>query len=895
MVSRADRSRLNSTKFYYPTAPEDYVPRLLLKERLDQVAHRPLTLVSAPAGYGKTTAVAAWFDGIDLPRAWLSLDAEDNDLALFQVYFLAAVRRGAPQFGLGLEAMLEGGRLPTTDTFIKLFWTELDAFGQEIIVVLDDFHLIHNREVLALVRELMRHPHPALHLVLLSRHDPLLPLSEWRGRNQMVEMRSNDLRFSRAETAVFARSALDAALDEESISLLQAKTEGWAAGLRLAMLSLGDAADAKVELRRLASDSQQILEYLTDQVLSSVPPDMLSFLVQTSILERMSGPLCEAVLMPQPAGLDGREMLREIYRRNLFLIPLSEDREWFRYHHLFKDLLLGRFHQESALEEVAGLHGRASRWFAEAGYLEEALQHAVAAGEMQTAVGLVATNRHGLLNQERFLRLDQWSRKFPQEVTDQSPDLLLTRAWFVLIVRIDLAEVQRLTSAVDVLLGRQELEPRRAQLLRAENDILKGVPHYYGLEPATALAFCQTSLEVLPESYYLARSYGWLYSAVSLQALGDLAGAFEVARRGQREDLAYVDSPHARSLGATGFISWMAADLTGVKQVGEQMLLAAVSDDQRHSRGWGHYFLACDCYQRNDLAGASYHARKAQEDRFVNIGLFNIYTDLILMLVYQAVGDEDALREALVLAQSHVRNMRSAPLVFLVEAFRNELAVLQGDGVQAAQWAHQALRSFQPAAMPFFYVPQLTLAKALLAGADSAGRESLAQYLRELRKCAVASHNDFVLITVLALEGIFHASRGDEQAAFASLARSLSLAQPSGFIRLYVDLGPHMQELLRRFAQADGRSIHADYVARILAAYEPSRMRHNLTLIEPLTERELQVLDLLARRLSNKEIARELVITPGTVKRHTIHIYQKLNVQGRLEAVEAARELSLLP
>ena len=895
MVSRADRSRLNCTKFFYPAAPEDYVPRLRLKERLDQVAHWPLTLVSAPAGYGKTTAVAAWFNGIDLPKAWLSLDAEDNNPALFQVYFLAAIRRGAPHFGLGLEAMLEGGRSPTTDTFIKLFWTELDAFEQEMIVVLDDFHLIHNSEVLVLVRELMRHTHPALHLVLLSRHDPLLPLSEWRGRNQMVEMRSNDLRFSREETAVFAQAALDAALDEESVALLQAKTEGWPAGLRLAMLSLGSAADARDSIRQLHTGSHQILEFLTDQVLSRVPPAMQSFLMQTSILDRMSGPLCEAVLAPDHDDLDGVEMLREIYRRNLFLIPLSEDQEWFRYHHLFRDLLLGRLLQENTPGEVARLHSRASRWFAEAGYLEEALQHAMAAGEMETAVSLVAANRHDLLNQERFLRLDQWCRRFPQAVIDQSPDLLLARAWFDLIVRVDLAEVKRLTSAVDDLIGRQELEPRRAQLLLAENAILQGVPHYYECEPATALAYGQNGLEVLPESYYLARSYGWLYSAVSLQALGDLPGAFEAARRGQLEDLAYADSPRARSLGASGFISWMAADLAGVRQAGEQLLMVAVSDNQRHTLGWGHYFLACDCYQRNDLAGAMEHARKAQEDRLVNFGLFNTYTELILMLVYQAMGDETAVGETMAEARSYAFNMRSAPLVLLVESFQNELAILQNDGRRAASWARQALPSIKPGAMPLFYVPQLTVAKALLAGADSADREYLAQLLRELRACAVAGHNKFVLITVLALEAMFEASRGDEQTALAALADSLSLAEPSGYIRLYVDLGPRMQELLHRFTQADGATANAEYVARILASFEPSRMRQNLTLVEPLTERELQVLDLLARRLSNKEIARELVITPGTAKRHTIHIYQKLNVRGRLEAVEAARELSLLP
>ncbi len=855
------------------------------------IAQHPLTLVSAPAGYGKTTAIAAWADASHLPVAWLSLDHNDNDLTVFQVYFLAALRRRIPEFGLSLEKTLEEAGSTQVKAFVDFVWAELGDTEDEIVLVLDDFHVISNPEVLDLVRELMVYPHPAFHLVLISRHDPLLPLSKWRANNQLLEFRSSDLRFSREETAMFLDSALPNLLNDANVSTLYAGTEGWPAGLRLAALSLLHAANIDDYLLELGSSSHHISDYLADQVLRGLPPDRQTFLIRTSILDRMSGPLVEAVIADPGGKLDGAAVLDELYRENLFLVPLSAQHEWYRYHHLFRDLLRTRLVKQVSPEEIARLHMRAYQWYAARGYTEEAIYHAIAGGEVEEAVQLVAAKRHVLLNEERFWLLNHLADLFPEQVINESPDLLLAKAWYALAGRVDVAEVVRLTAEVDALVDRLDLDPERAAMLLAESGIMKGVPHYFALDAETSLAYFLRGLEVLPEAYYLARSYGWLYAAVSYQALGDLVKAFETARAGQREDLNHSAVPRARNFAIDGFLHWMAADLASMEKDALQTIQLASASNQRNTLGWGTYFAACVYYNQNDLDAALAYARKAHEDRFVNLGLFNIYTELILARVLLLKGNTDEAEAILASARAYALENRSAQLLFLVDAFEIDTEIMQGELGRAALWAEQTLPFVQPAALPMFFEPQLTVPKVLLALNDPANAEELAGVLQRLREYTEHSHNTRYLIEVLALEALFYDSQGDEAVALAKLEQSLALAEPGCFLRLYVDLGPGMKDLL---SQLSGHPDLAEYIASIIEAFPPSRLGRNDQLIEPLTERELEILDLLAKRLSNKEIAQELGISPVTVKRHTINIYQKLNVGSRREAVVVAEAQGLL-
>lgn len=886
-----DGVRLNSTKLYYPPLPEDYTPRRKLQERLELIARRPLTLVSAPAGYGKTTALCAWAKQSELNVAWLSLDETDNEFTLFLTYFLAAVRHQLPSFGAELEAIAEHGNPLSVRMFVDYFYSDLDALDRGLALVIEDFHFIHDANIHQLIGEFMRHPHPAFHLVLLSRHDPPLPLSEWRARNRIVEIRSVDLRFNLEETAAFLHASTGRMPDDAVVANLHASTEGWPAGLRLVTLSVADAGEIPDQALVLNPHNRHIVEYLAEQVINDLPADQQAFLLQTSILDRLCGPLCEAVVDTGGAPVDGRSLLRELNRENLFIIPLDGEGHWFRYHHLLREFLGGRLARNCTPAEIAGLHLRAGRWLAADGYVEEAIRHMMAAGATDEAVELVAANRHDLLNRERWPRLHIWLSLFPESVVARSPDLLLIKALFAHALRFDAEELRRLTGEIDALLNRLDLEPARARLLRAENDILRSVPHYYDLDAAVTLDYCRRGLLVLPAAYYVMRAYGWIYTAGALRHLGDVTAGYESLRQAQREDLTFTDFPRARNTVGTAFLHWLDADLLPLKELGQYVLRLASTGDQRNSMSWGHYFLACAHYHHNNLAEAAYHAQQVFDARFVSVGISNIYGGFILALIHQASGRRDKVAETMQLISAYVAEIRSPSFMGLAQAFQAELDILDGQLARAGRVAEQLLLRERPVVGPFFYEPRLTAPKALLALDDPTDVGRLAECLRRLHEQAESLRNVRVLIEVLALEAMFYERRGDEQAAFAALERSLALAEPSGFIRLYVDLGSRLRKLLERLRSRHPRN---DYIKRILAAFPGEKPATSETMVEPLTERELQVLNLLAKRYSNKEIAQELFIAPVTVKRHTVNIYQKLNVGSRREAVQAAQLLHII-
>lgn len=893
MIQLRDGVRLNSTKLYNPPLPEDYTPRQKLLERLDLISRRPLTLVSAPAGYGKTTALSAWLQKSDIDHAWYSLDEFDNDITLFQTYFLAAIQRELPDFGVELAAIVDRGNSLSARAFVDQFNPALDALERPLVLVLEDFHVIHDADILLLIGELMRHPHPALHLVLLSRHDPPLPLSEWRAHNKSVEIRSADLRFSLEETAALLQAATGRTPDEAIVAALHANTEGWAVGLRLAILSLtyvGE--DVSPYFLQLSANNQHVVEFLADHVLAGQTTEQQTFLLQTSILSRLTGELCDAVIAAPNIVPDGQAMLRELTRRNLFITSLDGDRQWFRYHHLLAQFLRSRLLRQYSAEEVARMHLRAGRWFADAGFIEEGIQHMIAAGEVEEAVGLLAAVRYDLLNRERFGRLSSLCNLFPEEAAGISPELLLARAWDAHTMRFDIAELAALTGEIDTLIARLDLAPDRARLLKAENDILKGIALYYDLDPAGSLAHCARGLEDIPRTAYTVRAFAWLYSIGSLHMMGDLSGAYEAINQARHEDLAVPGIRRARNAAAAGFINWMTADLPGLLKTGEYTLQLTGSTDQNITEVWGHYFLASAFYHRNNLTEARRHAERAFAQRRLNRGYFAIYSGFILALVDQVSGNPEQMQETMDQTLAYAIELQSTPLIAAAQAFQVELDIQQGNIQRAVQWAEQALPVIRFAALPLFFAPPLTVPKALLAAGDIANPELLGDYLRRLREHLEAIHNTRFLIETLALEAMFHDSQGNERAAFAALEHSLVLAQPSGFIRLYVDLGAVMKKLLGRLPAK--RDLSA-YISGINSAFPktPTASKDG-GLVEPLTDREMEVLSLLAGRYSNKEIAAELSISPMTVKRHTINIYQKLYVQGRREAVEAARTYGIL-
>ena len=885
------------TKLFRPPLIEDYVPRPQLLERLEQVGRRPMTLVCAPAGYGKSVLMSAWLEQCECYSAWLSLDENDNDLGMFESYLLAALHSANPSFDDGLMTALRGPSLPPTPVFVEMLFEELGRLENDVILMIDDYGVITNQDIHELINELMRHPHPSLHLILGTRYDPPLPLNEWRVHDQLIEIRSSDLRFSLEESRTFLQQVIDLPLNEDTVISVHAKTEGWIAGLRLASLSFSRIETFRGQIDEISGSDMYISDYLFSQVLTKLTAETQLFLFHSSILDRVSASLGQAVAMPDSSPEEVQALLQDLVAANVFTIPLDQSRQWFRFHHLFQDFLLTNLRENNSPEFVASLHRRASAWYAGHDYIEEALRHSLTAGDVETAVELVALNRHELINQESYQRLTRWLKMFPQQVIEESPDLLLIQARFAQTARVDIEELYQLTEMVAALLKRLHLEPHKAQLLAAENEALRAAAFFFiDPDPQVSLTYCRNALQILPQYWFTMRSYCWMFGAVALQMTGDLSGTYEWIGRGRHEDQTAKGGPFARNVAAEGFVSWVAGNLTGLLDVGELMLGVTSKSGYWETQGWANHFLASVHYHRNDLDSAQRHAQQTFNHRHYHPSA-NVDSAIILTLIQQALGKPKEAREMLKIAMDFAQEMHSPAFIYLVQSFQAELAVMQGRAFEHIHWAEQAYAHLHLAPMVYFYAPPLTIPKVLLAAGTSAGRMMAADCLQRLHVFAQTRHHTRIMIEVLALQALLHSANNDEPAALVALEESLALAKPGGFIRIYVDLGPGMAILLGRL---QSREPSEEYIASILNVFADvstlaAHSEGTKQLIEPLTDREALILELLAKRYSNKEIAAELVISPATVKRHTINLYKKLSVHNRREAVSAARAFGLIP
>ena len=449
-----------------------------------------------------------------------------------------------------------------------------------------------------------------------------------------------------------------------------------------------------------------IMDYLLNQVFGRLTVEMQSFLIQSSLLDRFSAPLCQVVIAMEIDVAVVQTMLQELEAANIFIIPLDDQREWYRYHHLFQHFLQMRLEQEHSPQDIASLHRRASTWFAGQGFIEEALQHALASGDVEAAVHLVAVNRHDLIEKESYQRLSRWLEMFPQQVIEASPDLLLIQARFAQTVRVDIAELAQLVGKIDALIERLDLEPHKTKLLTAENDTHRAVVLFYTLDLQNALTFCSNALAGLPQDWYVIRSYCWMFGAAALQMMGDLNKAYEWIELGRREDLSGRGRPKARNAAAGGFVSWVAGDLTGLINVGEFMLGVSSASKYWETRGWANHFLACAYYHRNDLERAQHHAQETFNHRHFHPSA-NVDSAFILIMIQQALGNSEEARELLKLALDFAVELRSPAFTYLVHSFQGRTSCTAGSrAANKSTWAEQAYENLQFAPMTSFYAPR---------------------------------------------------------------------------------------------------------------------------------------------------------------------------------------------
>jgi LuxR family maltose regulon positive regulatory protein len=879
------------------------VPRPRLTPRLAPALALPLTLVSAPAGYGKSTMISAWLESVDFPSAWLTLDEQDNDLGDFLRYLVAAVQNIFPNPTPETQALVRAAILPPISVIAKSLINELDRIEQPFILVLDDYQLIESQSIHDLLNELLLHPPRSLRLVLSARMDPPLSLVTLRARGQMVEIRSQDLRFNREETLTLFQKMVGKSVDRAVISQTEARTEGWVSGLRLAALAMRHRIGWDSFQGDVPINNRYVSEYFVSEILTKQAATMADAMLTTSILERFCADLCadiylHSVELPgsELAGsdFDGSTFLKWLQDSNLFVIPLDDQHEWFRYHHLFRDFLQQELVRRIGLGGIGKLHAAAGRWYARKGWVDEALEHLLAAGEIDAAIRLVEQHRYRMLNNTQWPLLERRLRQFPLEVIENSAVLWMIKIWLV-YHHGQWAEIPALVEHLTALVE-QGTDPELADSLDGEISVLRSLIAFQAGNAQEAISHARRALRTLPPELWVVRILARTFLGTSLLRVGDLTGGNQAYYGAFEEEKVKHRRFKATILMTACNFHWLTADLQSMSMAAEQSIALCQETEFLQILGHGQYNLGRVRYQWDDLPAAEDLFAEVVSRPYHNYGI--PYTNSVcgLAMTYQALGrgaEASKVTEEGIAFLLQTGNTTQLPLVLASQA---ELALRQGRLPFARQWAEK----FDPppplAPMYGFLAPHLTLVKVWLAQNTPTSQRKAAKLLDEIVEYLQANHNTRFLIEALALQAMLWEATGERPAALSASERALRLAQTGGFIRLFVDLGPEIEALLSRLRgdkELDG------YVERIRSAFPGSRgvvgSMSQDKLPEPLTNRELQVLELLRDRLTNKEIAAQLVISPGTVKGHTIHIYQKLEVKGRRQAVEKANSLGLLP
>ena len=900
---------LLTTKLYVPRLRPELVSRPHLVERLMSGFKRRLTLLSAPAGFGKTTLLSECFSTNKMAVGWISLDEGDNDPALFWAYFIASLQTVRPDIGKTARQMLQSPQPPPVRTILTALINEIidagDSPDHPFIVVLDDYHVVEEQSIHQDLAFLIDHLPSQLHLVIATRSDPPLPLARLRAGGQLSEFRADDLRFTPGEAAVFLNEVMGLSLSHDDIAALDARTEGWIASLQMAALSMQGRKDVASFIAAFSGSHRYILDYLTEEVLNRQSASVQSFLLETSILEQLTGALCDAVTGRE----DGREMLVQLEAANLFLVPLDYERKWYRYHHLFAGLLRQRLYQMQA-GRVQIVHLRASEWYEEQGLAAAAIDHALSAGELVRAAYLIEQNAETTLMRSEITTLLRWVDALPDDIVRARPHLCAFHAGALLWGGRPLEAVEsRLREAAEGDTGGSvsgEVAVFRALIAAAQGNITL----------STELSY--RALELLSEESLLLRSIVSCSLGLVNILRGDVVAAtrifHEVSMIGQQTDNLMLTM---LALNRLAQLRVLQGKLHEARQLYEQALEFAVDEQGRLLPISSLALIGIGGLERewNDFEAATRHLTEGIElaKRWQEVGA--IFGYVALALIEQAQGNADG-------AGAQIQRAKQLAISFdatdiddiVVDAYQARLLIAQGDLEAAVRWVEE--RGLDN--------------KISIDESDEYGSTSWSYYLRELEYVVLArlriaqGRPDDALellgplqqsaeemgrtgdvIEISVLQALALQARGDVEQAITLLKRALVLAEEEGYIRIFVDEGEPMERLLE---MAASRGIAPKYVNKLRDAFSLEHARQRLeprdasiesasassALIESFTERELEVLRLVEAGLSNQEIADKLFLAVGTVKKHVYNIYGKLNVEKRTQAVARARELGLL-
>jgi LuxR family maltose regulon positive regulatory protein len=903
-----------ATKLYIPPPRSKIVLRPRLIERLNEglSSGRKLTLISASAGFGKTTLVIEWVASCGRPVAWLSLDEGDNDPKGFLAYLVAALQTIAANIGAGVLAVLQSPQPPSTESILTILLNEITTIPDHFILVLDDYHLIDSTPVDESITFLLEHLPPRMHLVITTREDPHLPLARLRARGQLTELRAADLRFTPAEASEFLNQVMGLNLSAEDITALEARTEGWIAGLQLAALSMQGRSDAASFIKSFTGSHHFILDYLIEEVLQRQPEHVRNFLLQTAILDRLSGSLCDAVTERE----DGRGMLEVLERGNLFVVQLDNQRQWYRYHHLFAEVLQAHL-QEAQPDRVSTLHRRASEWYEQNGFPSDAIHHAFAVKDFERVAKIAELEWPAMHENIQSIKWLGLLKMLPEEIIRARPVLCVNYAWaFLNAGELEAAEAKMQDAEYwlqpTTITGEKSDAPL-IEMVVVDEEQFKSLPvvlatarayHAQAIgDISGTIKYTQRLLDLSPDG-----DSQWREAALSLMGLAQYAsGNLDAAYRVFSDGLAMAD-PYAPISG--DFV------LAGIK-LAQGQLNTALSIYEKGirlvlERGEPMPLGTEDLYsgiselhrERGDLETAAQDlltGRKLGEQ--VELPDWQHRWCIAQARLHETKGDLDGALD--LLEEAERRFVRTpVPIIRPIAALKTRIRIAQGKIAEALDWVHTRDLSVDDELSYLREFEHITLARVLIAqekrGLAKGSILKAVGLLERLLQAAEAGNRMGSVIDILVLFALAHAAQGDIPLALVSLERALTLAEPEGYVRLFVDEGEPIRLLIEK--QSRNR-VHplSGYADKLLVAFtqpvaapQSAILHRKSDMIEPLSERELEVLKLLRSELSGPEIAQQLIVSLHTLRTHTNNIYNKLGVNNRRAAIRRAEELDLL-
>lgn len=895
----AKKQNILFTKLHRPLVASNYIVRTKITDLLENNIEKPFSLVTAPAGYGKSIVVSQWLEKSKYLHSWISLGAEHNDFQLFILYLQAAIEKIFPGSLKETNSLISGSELPSLKVISNTLINEIDQIKQNFILVLDDYHLINEKKIHQLINELLLFPPEHLHLSIITRRDPQLSINTLRLQNRMTEVRMKDLCLTDIEIADLFEKLLHISLKTETIKSLSEKTEGWIVGLVLASHAISELENADETLNNLKGDFHLVSEFLISELLSKQTPEVQSQLLISSLLDRFCSELLETLFLSKDSNSDkiinGNEFIQKLNQSNLFIVSLDNEKKWFRYHHLFQELLQKQLKQKFKPEEINYYYLIAAKWFKENNNLEEAVQYAILAKDIDFAIRIIIENRYSLMNNEQWNRLMRMMDSLPRETIEANPILLSTQAFYH-DYKAQMSDCFRVLSKLELLNNNLSPKSLNYEIIKAEYHTLKAEYYIIVSDPENAVISSEKALNFLPKEAIYIKTFAMYWYVYSHQMTNNSEKGIERINKALSNPDDFDIKAHSK-LHITLCGSYlMDGNLEMIKKSALLSLSLGKKYNLQESISLSYYYLTNYHYQRNELNEAIKYIKEINKNSSNTRPFYLTLSNICHSLIEFSKGQYNKSWKIVQEIEDFTKEYNDLTGIDTISCFKVDLAILQGDIDLATQLNQDLNFEFPP--LWLNYHRQLVEVKAFISTMEF---DKANKRITELIEYGKSVNNINFLIPALALKAIILWHQKEMDQSFKILSESLKLAQPAKYIRTYLDLGKPMLELLLEYKKGIKENSYVEELINSFSEQKDLIVEKNKLILKSiptdkksLSTRELEVLTLLADGLRNKEIAAKIYVSEETVKKHLYNVYQKMGVNNRIKVVQLAKESGII-